>query len=441
MQDRFINFIRNNNLTVNQDSIMLGVSGGVDSMVMLHLFRKCGFNIAVAHCNFGLRGEESDGDEQFVKQYCLMNGIVFHSIRFNTKEYARENKLSIQVAARELRYAYFDGTCREYKYTKIAIAHNLNDSAETVLLNLTRGTGIKGLTGIKVLNGNVIRPLLFATRLEIEEFAKNHGIEFREDSSNSTTKYKRNFIRHKIIPELRNLNPSADRAIASTAGHLQEAAWLVEEQLERIRQAVVSNNGEDIVFSIEALKKERSVRFFLVEELNQFGFSPSMASAVIGLLDSEAGRRVESSSHTLYKDREFLILTPTKAKDDDAIQIDADTKSISSPIKLKVEVINDVSSIIIEKDTDVALIDYSKLRFPLTLRVWQPGDKFIPFGMSGFKKVSDFLVDIKVPVHRKSNVCVLLSGDKIVWVVGFRIDNRFGVGPATKKIAKFTLLV
>ena len=439
MQDRFINFIRENNLTTPDDSILLGVSGGIDSMVMLHLFLKSGFKIAVAHCNFSLRADESDGDEQFVKYYCLMNGIVCHSIKFDTNEYAAENKLSIQVAARELRYAYFEEICKEYKYTKVAIAHNLNDTAETVLINLCRGTGIKGVAGIKVMNGNIIRPLIFATRIEIEDFAKSHDVKYREDSSNSTTKYKRNFIRHKIIPELRYLNPSVDRAIADTANHLQEAVWLVEEQLDRIRDVVISKQGEDTLFSVEALKKERSARFFLVEELNQFGFSPSMASAVVELLNAESGRRVESSTHILYKDREFLILTSKKVKDDSEILISEDTKLISSPIKLKIETLDDISDVKIEKDPDIALLDCSKLQFPLKIRVWQPGDKFIPFGMTGFKKISDFLVDIKVPLHQKNNVYVLLSGDDIAWVIGYRIDNRFRIDEQTSNVIKFSL--
>jgi len=439
MQDRFINFIRENNLTTPDDSILLGVSGGIDSMVMLQLFLKSGFKIAVAHCNFGLRADESDGDEQFVKYYCLMNGIVCHSIKFDTNEYAAENKLSIQVAARELRYAYFEEICKEYKYTKVAIAHNLNDTAETVLINLCRGTGIKGVAGIKVMNGNIIRPLIFATRIEIEDFAKSHDVKYREDSSNSTTKYKRNFIRHKIIPELRYLNPSVDRAIADTANHLQEAVWLVEEQLARIRDVVISKQGEDTLFSVEALKKERSARFFLVEELNQFGFSPSMASAVVELLNAESGRRVESSTHTLYKDREFLILTSKKVKDDSEILISEDTKSISSPVKLKIETLGDISDVKIEKDPDIALLDCSKLQFPLKIRIWHPGDKFIPFGMSGYKKISDFLVDIKVPLHQKNNVYVLLSGDDIAWVIGYRIDNRFRIDEQTSNVIKFSL--
>lgn len=440
MQDRFVNFICDNNLISPQDSILLGVSGGIDSMVMLYLFQKAGFKIAVAHCNFGLRGDESNADEQFVKHYCLINGLACHSIRFDTKGYASENKLSTQVAARELRYAYFEEVCSEHKYNRIAIAHNLNDVAETVLLNLTRGTGVKGLAGIKALNGSVIRPLLFATRVEIEAFAGRHNINFREDSTNSKVKYKRNFIRHRIIPELRTLNPSVDRTIADTANHLQEALWLVEEQLERIRRSVVSLRNGDVLFSIESLKKERASRFFLVEELNPFGFSPSMASAVVNLLDAEPGKQMESASHIIYRDRDFLILTPVKVKDVDTALIDANTTVISKPIKLNVEKLSNDEHLNVNRDPDVALLDTDKLTFPLTLRPWQPGDKFIPFGMTGFKKISDFLIDIKVPKHIKNNIYVLVSGSDIVWVVGYRIDNRYRIGEMTQCLLKLTLI-
>lgn len=440
MQDRFIDYIRANNLTLPSDSILLGVSGGIDSMVMLHLFQKSGFNITVAHCNFSLRGDEADADELHVKQYCLIHGLTCHAVKFDTHEYARENKLSIQVAARELRYAYFKELCDDFKYSKVAIAHNLNDTAETVLINLSRGTGIKGLAGIKAINGNTIRPLLFATRAEIEEYASKHAVSYREDSSNSKTKYKRNFIRHKIIPELRYLNPSVDRAIADTANHLQEAVWLVEEQLARIRQLVVSHDGDTIKFSVEALKHERCARFFMVEELSQFDFSPSTASAVVELLDAESGRRVESSTHTLSKDRDFLILTRNHPREDAVVSIGIDTEFVDTPIKLKVEAIANCSGIQIERDPDIALLNYSAISYPLVLRVWQPGDKFVPFGMTGFKKISDFLVDIKVPMHQKRSVYVLVSGDEIVWVVGYRIDNRFRIDEQTTQVLKLSLM-
>ena len=439
MQSRFIDFIKEKNLITKDDAILLGVSGGIDSMTMLYLFQKAGFKIGVAHCNFNLRGEEADGDELFVKRYCLLNGIALHSIKFDTKQYAHENKLSIQVAARELRYAYFDEICKEHKYTKVAIAHNLNDVTETVLLNLTRGTGIKGLAGIKAINGNIIRPLLFVTRQEIVEFAKNNGIKFREDSSNATIKYKRNFIRHKIIPELRHLNPSVDRAIADTANHLQEVEWLVEEQLKSIRERVVSRKDNEILFSVSALNEERSAKFFLVEELAPFGFSPSTASAVVDLVNAETGKRIESATHVLYKDREFLVLTPIPEKEVSVAEIDETTEFIEDPLRMKVEVIDEPSGVVVEKDPDVAFLDYGKLSFPLTLRKWQPGDKFIPFGMKGYKKISDFLVDIKVAANQKNSVMVLVSENEIIWVVGYRIDDRYKIGANSKKVLKVTL--
>lgn len=439
MQNRFIDFIRKNNLANQDDSILAAVSGGIDSMVMYNLLHKAGFKIAVAHCNFGLRGEESDADEQFVKYQCLMSGVAFHSIKFDTIDYAKEYKLSTQVAARELRYNYFDELVKEYKYTKVAIAHNLNDVSETLLLNLTRGTGIKGLAGIKASNGNVIRPLLFATRQEIEIFSQQHDIKFREDSSNSTTKYKRNFIRHKIIPELKQLNPVVDRSIAFTANHIQEAIWLVEEQIDRIRKSVVTVNGNDVLFSIDQLRKERCASFFMVEELSNYGFSPSSASQVVDLINSESGRRVESQSHAIYRDRNNLILVERKSSMNDCLSIDASIRKIETPINLNIDLFDDVTNLLIERNPSVALIDFDKLKFPLSLRVWADGDKFMPFGMNGYKKISDFLVDNKVPMHKKSNVYVLLSGNEIVWVIGYRIDNRFRIDKGTKKVLRFEL--
>ncbi|HNT42333.1 MAG TPA: tRNA lysidine(34) synthetase TilS, partial [Tenuifilaceae bacterium] len=240
LQDKFINFIRVHRLADENDSILLGVSGGIDSMVMLHLFQKTGFKFAVAHCNFGLRGEESDGDEEFTRTYCREKGVVFHTTKFSTVQYATDKSVSIQVAARELRYDYFNELCREHGYNKIAIAHNMNDSAETVLLNLIRGAGIRGLTGIRPVHGNIIRPLLFATRPEIENYSKQLGISYREDSSNATLKYKRNFIRHRVIPLLQELNPSAVETIYDSSYHVNEAISLVDRQLDEIRRKVVS---------------------------------------------------------------------------------------------------------------------------------------------------------------------------------------------------------
>lgn len=431
--------MRSHQMASDQDKILVGVSGGIDSMVLLHLLIHTGLSVGVAHCNFSLRGEESDGDEQFVRYYCLMNGIQFHSIRFDTMEYAKENGFSIQVAARKLRYAYFDELCREHKYTRIAIAHNLNDSVETVLLNLSRGTGLKGLTGIKHVNGKVIRPLLFALRSEIEEYANAHNINYREDSSNATTKYKRNFIRHKVLPLLQNLNPSVYQSIALTAANLSESQVLVDRQLEQIRSTLVRGKGNSFLLSLSKLNDVPAAQLFLVEFLADFGFTPSQAREAYNLIHSISGKFIESETHTVFHDREFLIVQPKIRTEDIDIEIYPETESIDEPLKMIFQTF-DAIIINIEKDTKVANLDWQKLKFPLRIRHWRPGDRFIPLGMKGFKKVSDFLIDIKLPVADKQKVFVLTSGNDIVWVIGYRIDNRFRIDNETQRVYKVIML-
>lgn len=436
LQSRLVDFIREHQMATDQDKILVGVSGGIDSMVLLHLLARSGFSIGVAHCNFSLRGQESDADEQFVRYHCLMNGIPFHSITFETQQYAKENGLSIQVAARELRYGYFDELCREHKYTRIAIAHNLNDSVETVLLNLIRGTGLKGLTGIKPVNGKIIRPLLFATRTQIEEYAITHSIAYRDDSSNATTKYKRNFIRHKIMPLLRELNPSVDISIYQTAHHLTEAQLLVERELAKIRENLVREENERVIIDADRLMGEPVAHIFLVDFLTAYGFTPEMAGQVNDLLSSSVGSRVESETHVVYRDRNRLILQQRQLHSTEPVQVDVATAQIDKPLKLSFSIEEYALGEKIERNPAVATIDFEKLDYPLTVRPWQPGDRFIPFGMTGFKKVSDFLVDCKVPLADKEKVYVLTSGKDIVWVIGHRIDNRYRVGEGTKKVLR-----
>ncbi len=439
LQSKLVDFIREHQMATDQDKILVGVSGGIDSMVLLHLLMRSGYSVGVAHCNFSLRGQESDADEQFVRYHCLMNGIPFHSITFDTQQYARENSLSIQVAARELRYGYFDELCREHKYTRIAIAHNLNDSVETVLLNLIRGTGLKGLTGIKPVNGNIIRPLLFATRTQIEEYAQNHSISFRDDSSNATTKYKRNFVRHRIMPLLRELNPSVDISIYQTAQHLTEAQILVERELAKIRENLVREENERIVIDADRLMNEPVAHIFLVEFLLAHRFTPEMAGQVYNLLNSSVGSRVESETHVVYRDRNTLILQQKQLHRVESARIDVTTAQIVKPLKLSFSVEEFSLGEKVEKSPATATLDFEKLVFPLTVRPWEPGDRFIPFGMNGFRKVSDFLVDCKVPLADKQKVYVLTSGKDIVWVIGHRIDNRFRVGEGTVKVFRAIL--
>ncbi|MHC1705080.1 MAG: tRNA lysidine(34) synthetase TilS [Tenuifilaceae bacterium] len=433
MQSRFIDFIRKNNLVTEKYKILLGVSGGIDSMVMLSLFHKSGFEVVVAHCNFSLRAEESDADEELVVHECGLMGIKLHRIRFDTQKYALDNKLSIQVAARNLRYNWFNSLCSEFGFTKIAIAHNRDDVAETVIINLTRGTGLKGLTGIKATHGLIIRPLLFAGRDEITRFALQNGISYRNDSSNASTKYARNRIRHNVIPELEEINPSAKASIASTAKHVQQAWDLVERYLSDARIKLCKTEGDGLFISIKGLKKEQFCSLFLVEELTPYGFTPDSIEQIVDSLDSQPGKIFYSMTHQLLRDRDNLIITERKELDQTIVTIENDCKSIDQPVKLNFAIIENSESYKIPYDSSMAVIDYDKLIFPLTLRHWQPGDKFVPFGMEGFKKVSDFLIDKKVPLTQKEKVFVLESGDNIVWVVGVRIDDRYKVTKQTKR--------
>jgi tRNA(Ile)-lysidine synthase len=402
-------------------------------MVMLNLFRKTGFNVSAAHCNFSLRGEESDGDQRLVEHECEVNGIKLHRIRFETESYAAEHKQSIQVAARNLRYAWFNELCDEFGYAKIAIAHNRDDVVETVILNLTRGTGLKGLSGIKAKIGKVIRPLLFAGREEIIRYAVQHSVLFREDSSNASVKYARNRIRHNVLPELEKLNPSAKVSIAETAKHIHEAWSLVEDYLKSLEEKLVKREGDRVFISIQGLIEEKYCQLFLFEELVPFGFSPEVISQVLASVHSQPGKVFYSSSHQLLRDRAFFILSPREEVDQSIVFIEKDCPSIDHPIKLRFSLKEKSESFEIPRDNSIAVLDFDKLAFPLKLRPWQPGDKFMPFGMDNFKKVSDFLIDQKISLLEKERVFVLESSSSIVWIIGYRLDNRFSINSQTKQ--------
>lgn len=434
MQSRFVDFVRSNNLIHSDDRVILGVSGGIDSMVMLHLFYKTGFNFSVAHCNFSLRGEESDGDEALVTKICHEKSIDLHCIRFETEKYAEENKVSIQVAARELRYGWFNKLCNEEGFNKIAIAHNRDDVAETVILNLIRGSGLKGLSGIKLVNGKVIRPLLEFSRDEIVNYAKDNSISFREDSSNSSVKYSRNRIRHNILPELEKINPSVKKSIAQAAVHVNESLNLVEDYLASIRNSIVVDESYYSKYSIPKLLNEKHCKLFLFEELVPFGFSYDSIEQALHSIKGQSGKKIYSSTHQLVRDREYLILSKLNEHENQVVLINKDFDQIEFPFPLIFEAIGYFGNIEIPKDPHIAVFDYNKLTFPLELRVWHPGDRFMPFGMSNFKKVSDFLIDQKISIVEKERVHVITSNGEIIWVVGLRIDNRFKIDKGTQKI-------
>jgi tRNA(Ile)-lysidine synthase len=430
----FKRFIEEHSLIPPRSKILLAVSGGVDSMVMLRLFKKCGYNFAVAHCNFQLRGNESDDDEQLVRNTCQQEAIRLYVKNFDTKAYALENKVSIQVAARELRYAWFDELRDMHNFSAVAVAHNKNDISETLLFNLARGTGLKGLSGIKPNTNGIIRPLLFALRMEIEEFAIANSIAFRNDSSNSQTKYARNRIRHNVLPELEKINEGAIDNIYRTSLFVANSWQAIEKMNSTFRDEVRSEAGDEVNLSISRLKAYPFRQIFLVEELTTFGFSPAMVLDIEKSIFSQAGKMFFAKDYQIVRDRDSLIISPLKFSSKPAeIVIDKETTIISNPFPLKFEVVNR-KGFQIPKSSNVGVFNLDLLTFPLVLRPWREGDWFIPFGMKGRKKISDFLTDQKIPLHQKASVFVLESDGNIIWVVGHRIDNRFGIDNDCEKV-------
>ncbi len=403
-------------------------------MVLLHLLLNSGYNVSIAHCNFRLRGKESDDDANFVKNIAVNYSVPCFIESFETWEYARARKISVQMAARELRYEWLEQIRTEHNYSNIAIAHNCDDNVETLIMNLVRGTGIKGLAGIPVKNGNVIRPLLFAKREEISGYAKLNKIEFREDSSNSNIKYRRNYIRHKIIPLLNRLNP----AFIESTGQMIENFKLVKNiyisEINRIEKESVQILPHETRINIDRLKKDPYSGLFMHEFLSVPGFSPGIISQILKSFDAEPGKLFFSSTHRLIKDRKFFILTSRDPGIELKHYIDEDTLEIFQPLNMQFELIENNKSFNIPKDSAIACLDYHLLHFPLVLRKWQAGDYFQPFGMDGLKKLSDFFIDNKLSLLDKENTWIMTSGNKIVWVVGYRIDGRFKISSGTSQI-------
>ena len=440
MHKEFENFIQEQALVPPHTKIVLGVSGGVDSMVMLHLFSTSKYNFEVAHCNFSLRGEESDGDEALVRKVCSQMGVSLHVKRFDTIGYSEINKVSIQIAARELRYAWFSELCIKNGFTTVAIAHNKNDVVETMLINLTRGTGLKGLTGIKSLANGVIRPIIFAYRKQIEAFAHSEGVAYRNDSTNSKTKYARNRIRHNVIPELQKLNDGVIDNFYNTSIYLNSTWQAIEKMNREQAKTVIVNKGDEVHYSISLLKTYPFRQVFMLEEFVSYGFSPATVLEIEKSLFTQAGKMFYSSEYQLLRDREWLMLTKIEASIiKPEVIIEATTAQIAEPIGLTFETLDVNSEFAIPKTSSTAVFNYDKLIFPLALRPWREGDWFTPFGMLGSKKVSDFLIDQKVPLHRKQEVYVLESDGQIVWVVGYRTDNRYRVGEECSKVLRVTL--
>jgi tRNA(Ile)-lysidine synthase len=438
MIKRFLDYSEQNRLFSKEAKILLAVSGGIDSMVMAGLFREAGINHAIAHCNFTLRGTESDGDEKFVSDYATKYGIPFYAKKFDTVAFCAEKGISVQMAARELRYSWFDKTVAEEGFDAVSVAHNLNDNAETFLINLLRGTGLNGLTGMSPRHGNVIRPLLFATRDEIAAYAIENRITFREDSSNSQTKYIRNRLRNRVIPELLGVNARSLAAITATMEHLNSSAAIIGACLDDIRKSVFRTSGDDITADVSALSALRPEGPFMFELFRKYGLSPGQTRDLLALLESPTGKYITTSSHRILRDRNRLIITARKEGQEPAYSFASLDEMSLSGLYSDITVIGQGNDPLPSGNL-TACLDLDLLKFPLTVRRWKPGDRFSPLGMTGMKKISDFLTDLKLPLTSKEKVMLLLSGDDVVWVMGYRIDNRYRVAPATGKILLITM--
>lgn len=428
MLQKFQSHIFQNFPFLSGKKLLLATSGGLDSMVMVDLFRKLSFEIAIAHCNFQLRGVESFEDQNFVQHYAEANEIKLFVTQFDTEAFAKDYKLSTQVAARELRYNWFHELLETENFDYVLTAHHADDNLETFLINLVRGTGLDGLTGIPAQNENVIRPLLLFSRQEIEQYAKENNIDWREDSSNASDKYLRNKIRHNLVPVLKELNTDFLSSFHKTQVYLQESKTMVEDASIMVYQQVAKESGEDIHFDLNKLQQLPNYKSYLYQWLREFGFLAW--EDIYDLVESQSGKQVFSNEFRLLKNRDFLILSPINIEDEkEEHYISKDQKEISTPLHLSFSKVADIS---IGSNTTI-FVDEDKLHFPLVLRRWNGGDSFQPFGMEGkSKKVSKIFKDEKLSLIDKENTWLLCSDDTIVWIIGIRQDERFKIEKTTK---------
>ncbi|WP_339918065.1 tRNA lysidine(34) synthetase TilS [Yeosuana marina] len=436
MIEQFQNHINTRFSFLKNSRLLIAISGGIDSVVLTHLCHQLKLNIALAHCNFNLRGDESDTDEDFVLQLAEDLDLEVFIESFDTNAYAKEHKLSIQMAARDLRYHWFQELKDQLKFDYILTAHHADDNLETFLINLSRGTGLDGLTGIPEINGAVVRPLLLFSTQDIETYAKEHRVKWRDDSSNASTKYLRNKLRHDVIPVLKEINPQLLQNFQTTLNNLNDTVDIVDDSLNAVlKRAIVTIDVNTLKFKISEFKTLKNPKAYLHEFLKDFGFTEW--NDIVNLLDAQSGKQVFSSTHRLLKDRDYLILTDiTSSEDSQVITITENDTDIQIPSG--VLHFNQVDAMSTTK-SGMLYVDKALLNYPLFVRKWQEGDFFYPLGMNGKKKLSKYLKDEKLSLIEKENIWLLTSGDDIVWVIGKRADNRFKVTEQTKHILKIEL--
>lgn len=414
--------------------VLLAVSGGEDSMVMAHLFLKSNMPFAVAHCNFGLRADESELDEQLVRDWCNENNIPFHTIKFDTRQSAADWKKGTQETARILRYEWFEVVRKQHEYSRIVTAHHANDNVETLLINLFKGTGISGLHGIQPENGNIIRPLLFAGKDLIKNYSVENKIRYREDASNASDDYLRNAVRHHIIPAVQQSFPGAVTHVNESISRFAEVELLYKKAIEQERKKLLDKRGQDYYIPILKLRYRKPLATICYELLQPFGFSSAQVPHVLGLLDAATGHFVSSATHRIIRNRDFLIITTQPTVTADLVAIEAVPAVIDThKYRFSFSIQDKPKSI--STDANEACIDLAGIEFPIMLRKWRTGDYFYPFGMKmKKKKVSRLLIDEKVPLHEKEHIWILECSKRIAWVAGMRPDERFRVKASTEKV-------
>lgn len=437
MLQEFRNHIITNFPFLSGSKLLIACSGGLDSIVLVKLLHKLQIDFSVAHCNFKLRGKESDGDERFILELAEKLQFPVFRIDFDTKKYAKEHKLSIQMAARNLRYDWFKKLATEYNFEYILTAHHADDNLETFLINLSRGTGIEGLTGIPEINEIFIRPLLPFSRTEILKFAKDNTLEWREDSSNSSIKYLRNNLRHEVIPNLKSVNPQFLSNFNTTIEYLKQSNEFIKEQVLYLKKELFEiSENECVKISIGNLHKLGNPKTSLYFLLKDYGFKAW--EDIEQMITAQSGKQVFSETHRLVKDRDYLLLTNISEEiSDRKYSIPEDESMIMIPpgtLKFKnTEEISDVN-------LNTVYVDKEKLKYPLTVRKWQEGDYFYPLGMKGKKKLSKYFKDEKLSILAKERVWLLCSDKEIVWIINYRADNRYKISPQTKQLLKITLI-
>lgn len=421
---------------LKEGKLLIAISGGVDSIVLAHLCHKLDLNFALAHCNFNLRGDESDADQDFVFEWAESLGVEVFIEHFNTTQYAEDFKVSTQMAARELRYNWFEDLMNQLQFDIVLTGHHADDNLETFLINFIRGTGLDGLTGIPEVNAHIVRPLLPFSRVDIKTYAKQHNLSWREDSSNASTKYLRNKLRHDLVPILKDINPQLLQSFNHTIECLKDSKAIVDDRIDAVSDSIIDDVSDfEIRLNISEIKKLNHPKAYLFELLKDYGFTEW--NDVIHLLDAQSGKQVFSETHRLIKDREYILLSDINPNLDPGVITvsDCDDK-IKTP----------VGTLFFEKVTQIGdcgpniiYVDCKKLKFPLTLRHWEEGDYFHPLGMKGKKKVSKYFKDEKMSLLDKEQTLLLCSGDYVIWVVGKRADARFKISDKTKNFTKIEL--